>query len=328
MSFARWQPRYAAAGIATFPVTAAKVPAVRNYLKIGLPASRELAGRFGTSEAFGLSLGPATRLTVLDVDTPDERVLADAIDRHGQTPVIVRSGSGNFQAWYRHNGEGRRIRPNPARPIDILGGGFVVAPPSRTTKGRYGFIAGSLDDLPDLPAMTDQEANLPLEAVVQPVGLGQRNDTLWRRCMAQARHCDDFEALLDVARTEAEAMIPPLPDAEIVKVAQSAWGYTERGENWFGAGRRVVASHDEVDGLMMAHPDAFILLTWLRRHHGGHTDFHVANDMCERMPGGWTRKRMAAARAALEQCGQIETVQPPSSFHGPAVYRLGKGGQN
>lgn len=120
-------------------------------------------------------------------------------------------------------------------------------------------------------------------------------------------------------------MTPPLSDAEVVKVARSAWSYTEHGENWFGTGRRVVASYDEVDVLMMAHPDAFILLTWLRRHHSGHVEFHVANDMRERMPGGWRRERFTEARAALEQCRQIEVVRPPSSYHGPAVYRWCKG---
>jgi hypothetical protein len=81
--------------------------------------------------------GKRNRLTVLDVDTQDERVLADAVDRHGKTPIVIRSGSGNFQAWYRHGGERRLIRPRHNVPIDILDAGPVVAPPSKVAKGQY-----------------------------------------------------------------------------------------------------------------------------------------------------------------------------------------------
>lgn len=146
MSFARWQPEYSRAGVACFPVTPDKTPAIRNYLKIGHPGSAQLVRRFGDAEAFGFALGRRSGLTILDIDTPDERVLADALDRHGSTPIVVRSASGNWQAWYRHDGERRLIRPDPERPIDILGGGFVVAPPSRVTKGEYGFVQGGLED--------------------------------------------------------------------------------------------------------------------------------------------------------------------------------------
>ena len=109
----------------------------------------------------GFCPGRRSGLTILDVDTPDERVLTDALDRHGATPVIVRSGSGNFQAWYRNSGETRRIRPEPDKPIDILGGGFVVAPPSRGTKGCYQFVQGDLDDLGRLPIMQNIKIAAP-----------------------------------------------------------------------------------------------------------------------------------------------------------------------
>ncbi|KEP68025.1 hypothetical protein DL1_16585 [Thioclava dalianensis] len=324
MSFARWQPHYAAAGVATFPVTPEKTPAVTNYLKIGLPASQLLAGRFGSSQALGFAPGPKSGLTILDVDTTDERILADALDRHGQTPVIVRSAQGRWHAYYKHNGERRRIRPDASVPVDILGGGYAVAPPSRVSLGQYGFVSGSLEDLPDLPVM--RAANEPDKAPREAVGIGQRNDTLWRRCMAQARHCDDFEAMLDVAFTEAEAMFPPLPEGEVVKVARSAWSYTERGENWFGSGKRVASHFDEIDGLMMDAPDAYILLTYLRRHYGSFTTFTAPNDMGERF--GWTPKRMARARGVLIAQGLIEELHPASSYHGAAVYGWAKGGQN
>lgn len=312
-SFAEWQPKYAAFGISTFPVNG-KTPAVRGYLRVGPAASRALAARHGEATAFGLALRPAG-ITVLDVDTPDERLLADALNHHGMTPFVVRSGSGNFQAWYRRQNEGRRIRPDPAVPIDILGKGFVVAPPSAGARGSYRILEGTLADLAHLPVL--RNAPQPATPARAGKGPGARNDTLWRRCMEEARHCDDFDALLDVARTHNAAFCPPLPDAEVVKTARSAWGYTERGENRFGQGRRIMTTHEEVDGLMHDHPDAYLLLMLLRRHHGGRT-FVVANAMAETMPGGgWSSRRFAAARRCLEEaqltrrCGRRAGIAVP-----------------
>ncbi len=190
--FAQWQPRYADAGIPTFPV-ANKKPAVRGYLRTGPAGSRQLAHKFGDASALGFSCKRAG-LTILDIDTTDERVLADALVEYGDTPVIIRSGSGNYQAWFRNNGEGRKIRPDKSKPIDILGDGYVVAPPSQGSKGAYQFIAGSLADLASLPAMRAAVAPISPPAPLHTptpvlVNVGQRNDALWHACMRKAKSC-------------------------------------------------------------------------------------------------------------------------------------------
>jgi hypothetical protein len=167
-SFLNWQSSYAERGIATFPVRDDKVPAIRCYQRVGQRGSGELASKFPDAPAIGFMCGRRSGITVLDVDCKDERVLADALDHHGTTRIIARSGSGNFQAWYKHNGERRQIRPWAGRPIDVLGGGFVVAPPSRVVKGQYQFIQGGLDDLDRLPVMQ----GMPSIAVVEPVEPG------------------------------------------------------------------------------------------------------------------------------------------------------------
>ena len=94
---AEWQPRYAEVGIVTFPVDG-KAPSVTGYLELKPGGSQRLVDRFPDASAFGLALKPSN-ITVVDVDTPDERVLTDALARHGDTPFIVRSGGGHFQAW-------------------------------------------------------------------------------------------------------------------------------------------------------------------------------------------------------------------------------------
>jgi hypothetical protein len=267
---------------------------------------------------------------VLDVDAPDERLLADAMSEVGPSPFVVMSGSGNFQAWYRHNGEPRKVRPDPARPIDILGDGFVVAPPSRGKKGAYQIIAGGLDDLAHLPTMRRTEAPLaPLGWTDsgRQVEAGRRNDTLWRHCMRHAHRAANVSELMEEAvRINRSEFYEPLPAHEVLKVVASAWDKEITGTNWYGRGGRVVFDTAEVDGLLHTHPDAFLLLALLRRHHWGR-EFVVANGMHETMPaGGWRRHRFAAARKQLIELGEIVELTPASRHRGPARYRF-KGGQ-
>lgn len=324
--FALWQPEYAARGIATFPVCDKK-PAVKNYLNTGLGASEEFARKFGAHSAFGIACR-RSRITVLDVDAPDEQLLADAMSGFGATPLVVRSASGNFQAWYRNNGEGRRIRPDPHRPIDILGDGYVVAPPSITTKGTYQIIAGSLDDLERLPTMksvTPEVSPSRLGDVL--IQRGHRNQELWRFCMRSARGCGTIAELMELAAQANQTLFyEPLTHAEVQKIVQSAWGKQIAGENWFGSDGRVVFKGEEVDGLLKESPDAFILLAMIRHRHWGR-DFVLANAMAETMPDeGWTVKRFRAARFHLLKAEFIDQVRPASRWS-PALYRL-KAGRN
>src|SRR5262245_8212795 len=101
--FSRWQPRYAEHGIATFPVTAQKTPATKGYLRTGIRGSSHLADKFQDADAFGFACGPYNKVTLVDLDTTDEKVLADALRTHGDTLIISRTASGGFHAWYRHN---------------------------------------------------------------------------------------------------------------------------------------------------------------------------------------------------------------------------------
>ncbi len=326
--FSEWQPRYASLGIPTFPVRG-KRPAVKGYLKTSLGASELFAIRFGAEDAFGLACR-RNRITVLDVDAPDERLLADAMSEVGPTPFVVRSASGNFQAWYRNSGEGRRVRPDPSRPIDILGAGFVVVPPSIGSKGFYEIISGGLDDLPNLPIMRAQSARpgiSPADDGQPLIKVGRRNDTLWKHCMSKAARCSNINVLMEEAMSFNRAeFYEPLPDYEVLRVVASSWAKELSGSNWFGRGGRVIFDTAEVDDLLHHEPDAFMLLTILRRHHWGR-DFVVANGMAERMPkGGWRRQRLAAARQRLMDLGVIEEVRPSSCRVGPAVFRF-VGGQ-
>jgi hypothetical protein len=305
--FAEAQPYYAERGIATFPVTDAKKPAVRGYLNVGLNYSRELADRFPDKPAFGFATNGRNGITILDVDTADEKVLADALQRHGQTPLIARTASGKYHAYYKHNGEKRRIRPWPGREIDVLGtGGMAVAVPSVVKGGSYEFIEGCLYLVPELPVLR----NLDLPA--HHSSTGTRNRDLFRHCMKQARHCDTLEDLLDVATTFNGELVEPLDSAEVGKVAASAWHYEETGSNYVGKHGAFFAASECVN-LITTDQDAFVLLAFLRASNKPDALFMVANGLADKF--GWRRQRLAAARNKLIAEGYIKRLRHAHTGH-------------
>ena len=327
--FGKWQPVYAEAGLAAFPVDPiAKKPMVSNYMKVGVRACDRFAKRFGNAPALGVACA-RSRLTIVDVDTTDERVLADALSEYGPTPIIVRSGSGHFQAWYRNGGEPRKIRPDD-RPIDILGGGFVVAPPSQGAKGAYEFLEGSLADLSLLPLMrklamapANELAAPPLaepETGTEAAEVGKRNDTLFREAMRAARRCDSLEGVLAHVATVNAGYEPPLPHDEAVAVAHKAWGYEAAGNNQFG-GEMVVGLPVSKFDRLGSDPFAVTLYMTLRRHWRDGETFSAANAMAETM--SFPLRKFVDARRTLERHGLIVMIRKPIKGVGPAVYRFG-----
>ena len=316
--FSEWQAHYAERRIATFPVNADKKPAIRRWNQITLGGSSQLAQRFREADAFGFQLGPRSQITALDIDSQDETVLADALNDHGNTPFVVRT-AGGYHAYYSYSGERRLIRPYHNKPIDILGGGFVVASPSISEKGTYQIIAGTLDDLANLPPIHVVLDDIRAEGRIVE---GKRNNTIFRFALEQARHADTYDALLDVMRTRNMDCEPQLPDDVIISTAKSAWRYEQDGRNLVGRGRSVVTPHAVIDELIGKNQDAFVLLTMLQRHHWGRS-FVLANAMADQL--GWSRKRFAATRALLRALGFIQLVVP-ASFRSPAVCRLGARG--
>jgi hypothetical protein len=164
--FDTWQPRYAARGIATFPVRFAvlasgkldKRPMVQHWMKIGVRASTELTRKFANAQGIGITLGIRNGIAVVDADTKDENVVADVLAYYGPSPLIARSPSGGHHVYYKHNGRKRRRIRDPywrerGAPVDVLGNGFITAPASRSPKGDYAFVQGGLDDLQRLPIL-------------------------------------------------------------------------------------------------------------------------------------------------------------------------------
>jgi hypothetical protein len=346
--FALWQPIYAGHGIPTFPLKADKSPAVKNWGKMGLPASRQLATRkeFAETQGFGFVCGKRTKITALDIDYTDEKILADRLARHGQTPVIARTASGKFHGYYRHNGEKRWCRAWGQKAedpkIDIIGAGVLIAPGSRTPKGTYEFIQGGLDDLDRLPVIRGiddilakkDKLVLPIPDGVfshespepddKPIPEGNRNTTIWRHCMANARKCGNVREVLMLATqfyVNHCDKHPPMSQEELMTTAASAWRHTEQGANFFINPTACFAT-SEFEDMPLTDPDAWRLLGYLKMKNGHYSEFLVSNGLAVSFK--WSRQRLAATRKRLVDGGHITLTRAPTSYTGPALYRWGK----
>jgi Bifunctional DNA primase/polymerase, N-terminal/Primase C terminal 1 (PriCT-1) len=320
--FSGAQPEYAEHGIATFPIGGDKRPSITNYQRVGLPGSAVLAEKFGDATGLGFMTNARNGIAVLDVDSTDERIFADALNCYGDTPVKVQTGSRKFHALYQFSGERRRIRKAGEAPIDILGtGGFVIAPPSVTANGTYRFIEGGLDDFDRLPIMR----GLGIDAYVKPpqqisgptISEGVRNRELWARCMREARRVDSLDTLVRVARTLNDTYTPPLDEREVEDIVQSAWSYEQRGLNRFGR-HGVWFETSVANDLITADQDLYILLSYLRANNAPDRQFMIADGLAETL--GWGRKRLSAVRKRAMQ-SHVQMVKGASNYTGPALFK-------
>ena len=234
-AFADAAPAWAAAGITPLPVYPdGKKTMVKQPEAFGRPAAMGLAAkpRYATAN-LGFMCGAFNRLTVVDVDSPADAELQHALATYGDSPIIVATPSGGRHVYYAHNDEPRKVRPDPGHPIDMLGGGLCVAPPSTRLSGAsYAWQRGSLADIANgnLPKIRNGAVSKTRDLGHLPTGprvqKGERNAQLFRYCRQIVGYCDDLDALIDAARTWADSKCAePLADAEIVATAYKVWKY-------------------------------------------------------------------------------------------------------
>lgn len=317
MGFTAQQGEYEALNIATFPVGGddGKKPLVSNYQQMGLKASRALGrqSRFDCANV-GLMAGARNGLTILDIDSPDENELADALDRHGNTPIIARTGSGNFQAWYRHNGEKRHVRPFRGKPYDLLGGGLAVVPLSkRPDGGSYEFLncdgLAPFDRLPVMKGLDDLRQALSPTDTIQH---GSREKELFKELarVALANAGMDQSALESygaawVRDRCAVVQSDPITESRIRATVKSILDRREAGTLYaVGTGPQVTIPYNEL--MRGLSGNSMKLLFELKGRHAVNDRFPVANVMA-----GWldmSLKAFQTARAELEDLGLIRCV--------------------
>jgi hypothetical protein len=317
--FGRFQGEYAARGVNTFPYqsnTDDKRPLTKGYHRVGRKGSAALAEKFGDAPGIATMAGKGkVPLVLVDIDARGadaDRILGDIQNRFGPPKVVVKTGKDGRHAYYRHNGEGRQIRPDPKLPVDILGGGAIILPPSLGLVCDYQFIEGGIDDLPDLPVMRRMNSTSIQPDITPSVGLiretkvGERDKTIYPVIARLAQGARTHDALVCEALDLNAKLKEPLTDAEITAKCNYWWGKTVIGKNRFSIGQDVRIDHGLVDTLMVQSPDAFNLLVMLKRHHWNR-DFAFANAIHKTM--GWTLRRLVAARQVLIDQGLVLVIR-------------------
>jgi hypothetical protein len=300
----------------------------------------------------GCNVGIVTghRVTVIDID--DAGLIDEMIRRFGATPLQVATPSGGIHLYYASSGE-RCGTLRPSLPVDIKGlGGYVVAPPSIRPRGefagrQYEIVRGSWEDLStlpplrsgSLPGLTSEPGEPPTP--LRAVRTGRRNKTLFQRLLRHAPHCDDPDALIDVARTIAadhfvDDPLDPFDDAEIEKTARSAWKYETEGRNWAGRAGRIHVTADEI-AAFAEHPNGAnmaLLLLILRRAHWSRPVFAASpKAMAEKgVIPGWGRSpdRYRCALASLVDVRMLRIEKQGGSKRGDAKlysFNLATGGR-
>jgi DNA-binding XRE family transcriptional regulator len=278
-------------------------------------------------------LAGLSNLTIVDID--DAAVLDSMLERFGPTPLVIETPSGGRHCYYRAAGEGCHNLRGDGLAVDVKGvGGFVVAPPSVRPSGphagtAYRFFRGSWDDLPALskikagalPAARSSPRYAAPGAVIE----GNRNNSLFRYCLAEARGCDSEAQLLDMAAVLNTELASPLSDSELCKVVASAWYYESNGLNRSGRGAYVMVTLLEFD-ILAPNPDALALLHLLRFAHGAREEPFAINPEGMQKSGvlqGWGVNKYRATRKWLVEKGFLRITHAGGSGAGdPRFFKL------
>lgn len=318
--YAEHAEEYAAAGLPAFPVDARrKRPAIRGW-QDACPEKTRLwlsIQKLGDADGLGVLMGKPSGIVEVDVDSVGDAWVALAVERFGETPVTIKTASAKAKLWYRHRGEGRHIRPISGLPIDVLGAGFTIAPPTwrQDLATGYVFREGGLEYVGVLPPIKSTALDGLLPTGSATVVTGERNIALWRFCMAQARCCDDVEALIDVAETWSAALEAPLPPREVERCARSAWSYEVKGRNFLGLRKPQINEEDKIMDQLFDHPEAYTLFQMFRRWHAGRSSFAISpRAMSEAGSPPWSRHKIERARDLLLERGFIEELASPDKF--------------
>jgi len=336
-AFQEIAPELGARGVPVLPTRRdiPSKPMVANGERLTVQAVSKLLQkpRFANANA-AVTCGPRSRLSIVDVDSPDPVQLDAAIHTFGDTRLIAQTPSGGWHLYYRNAGETRRIKPFGSDvPIDVLGDGLAVLPPSRRPAssdkcgGDYRLIQGDWSDLGRLPVMADsiarQDAHSPFKTAPESVRIGSRNRDLFDFLRTIGLKVYDFAPLLGEARKFNAALPEPLDDREVVKTAKSVWGYRGQGRLYASGGSAMAGVHLDEMAALNGHGDAYLLLSTLRAIHGWNPEkpFPLANATAGRF--NWTKPRYRAARDALTELGFIECLHPGGrGANDPPIYRL------
>jgi hypothetical protein len=322
--FSMMAEAYDTHGAAVVPCDNAKRPIVR-WAKMTKRTTGRLLPRWREQYPdanIGLLTGPS-RLTVVDIDSTDNRIVRECLKRFGETSLMAKTPSGGTHLVYRSGGEPTRARLD-GEPVDIRGvGGFLVVPPSERLDGRrYEFTRGGIEDLEHLPACKSGALGARSFPLSGRIAEGRRNDTLFRLAMMEAHDCITIDELEARVLIHNEACQPFLGYEEVKIIVSSAWRYEQCGQNWVGKGGRVFLEVAELEQLTK-NPDAAVLLLALRKSHLGLKEFAIspAGLASKGQFVGWSKQRIRNAREFLIGIGALAVkYEGGRGKHDPSLF--------
>ena len=203
--------------------------------------------KFWFAAAIGVHCGRAG-IVVADYDPANDldgmswHLLDQLLD--GVHTARSRTGSGGLHYFFREPQDVviRNSAGGLGPGLDIRAGrGYVIVPPSWNRSGQYRWLVeadGSVAPIAEMPsrlreAVTTQRPQRSRSGLMQsaplpsgPIHEGQRNDAL-TRLAGSFRRAGMLRAELESALLElnADRMVPPLPEAEVMAVALSVSRY-------------------------------------------------------------------------------------------------------
>ena len=339
--FASAADAMAAAGLAVVPVhrDAKCHPHVCNFDKWKRPPGRRLVAEWAAEwpDANVAILPGLSGVTVADGDdiAQDDEVE----DLCGATPLTTRTRRGRHRYYRRTDAK----LPANLRPyglaVDIRqGAALVIAPPSIHCESGEPYTLEGCDwsVLRDLPPLNVEGLHQLIRQHAKPM----RVEPQWLndRLCAQVADCNDFDALLDVARYIntglADEGCIALDDAVVIRIARNVWRDCEAGKIKDRRDERWDDTLDRANAIIKARcvrtaDDTVAMLTVLRNMHAPRCrrgeEFSITPKSMarDRVIPSWNWQRYMRARDRLLKLELIRKVRdhvPTGRI--PALYVL------
>lgn len=160
------------------------------------------------------------------------------------------------------------------------------------------------------------------------VSQGSRNKALFAIARTVAGDALSMEALLSRLRqANAEMNNPPLPDAEVERVAASVWRYKSESRLFRPGAQHIVLPVAVIEPLIAAgEVDAVTMLLRLQKAHGGKSGAFAASPEAMEaaaLIGSWNKRRYRKAIYKLCEVGSLERLaRGGKGKKDPALYRF------
>jgi hypothetical protein len=217
--------------------------------------------RMWSDANIGLATGADSGFIVIDVDPRHggTETLTQLQEKHGKftEKVWAKTGGGGWHLFFKH--PGFKVKNNQSGKlgsgVDVRGdGGYIVAPPSVHASGEsYTWGVDTLD-FPQMPDWLLQllQQSAPAQTFSSDdsdIPDGARNQTLTSLAGAMRRKGMSEESIYAALTIENENRCkPPLPQADVRKIAHSIAGYAP-DDPITAFPRRIVADGERPDGV-------------------------------------------------------------------------------